>query len=125
MNIQQNSRIGIKVKSEFGDRAYAGFHHVARSWYADAVLSVSGAIDEVTFGAYSKDGGSHGEMTMEWVSLDGKPVPRLQAYSDSWKVLRLFADELLPLIEGRDITPDAFAETLCTLGFVDRTEEAQ
>ena len=45
-----------------------GYYRSSKAWYAKAVGREN---IEVNFGMYASDGGTSGEMTMEWVELAG------------------------------------------------------
>jgi hypothetical protein len=106
-----------------------GFYHFNRSWYADACRR-SDIADEVTFGLYydNGDNGCDGEMAMRWYPLrdDKPPSPRLECYSDAWRILNQFDDLIAALAvrDGQDITPKDFCELLKSLGFADLTKVA-
>jgi hypothetical protein len=82
-------------------------------------------VDDVTFGFYTPDGGTTGEMSMVWfVAGPGTTVARLGVFCDAWHALAALPDLVAAL--GRldePITPGAFCRLLVSLGFVDRTPE--
>jgi len=100
-----------------------GFFWTSKAWYAESALRDTNT--SITFGLYDpKDGGTSGEMSMVWVDLSDYGItPRLEAFSDSWKVLKSFGDVLFHLakIDGKDITEDEFVEILKSCGFRDLT----
>ena len=121
--------------SEFGDycdyngdssackklKYFRGFVWSNKAWYAEANKIKNGLIH---FGIYSADGGTAGEMSMEWMNLCEKNVPQLQAFDDSWEVLAGFKDviDALGRASGKEITDADFVKILLDCGFTDRTE---
>lgn len=99
-----------------------GFYWGSKSWHWSA-SRVDGVIDVVNFGMYHKDGGTTGEMLVEWKELSGQSVPQLKAYDDSWIALSLFADVIQILGEHDDenISPKDVVEILKRCGFEDLT----
>ena|SRR5260221_164364 len=83
-------------------------------------------VDEVMFGFYSPDGGTSGEMAIEWHQLqNGKPpAPQLTCFSDAWHALAQFKDviDAMAEVDDQDITPKEFCQLLDRCGFVDRTQ---
>jgi hypothetical protein len=81
-------------------------------------------VDEVMFGFYALDGGTTGEMKMQWELLNEQPVPRLCVFDDAWHALYQLNDVLAKLsnADGENISPKAFCEVLVSCGFVDMTE---
>jgi len=102
-------------------KLFRGFHWSNKAWYADANRLKNGC---VTFGIYSTEGGTTGEMTMEWIELCGKLVPCLEAFEDSWKVLASFKDviDALGLLDNKRITDEEFVKVLLGCGFTDLTK---
>lgn len=91
----------------------------ARAWYHRP-----GDGPEINFGMYAYEGGTSGEMTMEWIELDRRQIPRLKAFDDSWSALAMFGDLLQKMGEADDenITQGQFVEMLISCGFEDKTE---
>jgi hypothetical protein len=108
------------MKDHDGD--VRGFYHLKESWYGAANLN-GDVLDEVNFGLYSPDGGTSGEMCMEWKELGGQVVPYLIVFDDAWHTLWTFRDLLKRLAgeEGSLIGPKEFCAILSSLGFVDKT----
>lgn len=103
-----------------------GFHHLSRSWYGASILAdMEGVQDEITFGLMDPNGGTEGEMTMQWVDLGNRVVPKLTAFYDSWRVLAGFPDLIANLGEadGENISPEHFREMLKECGFTDLTKK--
>lgn len=77
----------------------------------------------VYFGMYHPEGGTSGELSVEWKELDQKLVPQLKAFDDSWSALSLFTDliKILGEVDNKYITDDEFCEILNSLGFYDMT----
>jgi hypothetical protein len=97
-----------------------GFHWSNKAWYAESNRIKNG---QIVFGIYAIDGGTTGEMIMQWIELCGKNVPQLQAFDDSWKVLAGFKDviDALALVDGKCMTDYDFAKILKDCGFKDLT----
>lgn len=102
------------------------FYHLSRAWYGTACLKDRNVTDSVTFGLYHRDGGTTGEMSVEWIPLEaGKPdSPLLNVFSDAWAVLATFQDVIKELgqCNGQAITPEQFCAILIAAGFEDFTE---
>ena len=100
---------------------FRGFHWLNKAWYAEANKLKNG---NITFGIYSTEGGTTGEMTMEWIDLSGKSVPRLQCFDDSWKALASFTNliDALGLVDDKNITEEEFVKILLGCGFTDLTK---
>ncbi|APM40500.1 hypothetical protein [Clostridium kluyveri] len=101
-----------------------GFTQLSRAWYGEVCLRNSDYVDRVIFGLYSSQGGTTGEMTVDWINLSGKIVPELNIFSDAWSALSNFHDLINVLGEhdSEDPTPEEFCKYLLDCGFMDRTE---
>ena len=103
-----------------------GYHRTSRAWYATEKDKHEPRIE---FGFYHKEGfpGTTGEMSMRWKYLDGKLVPYLHAFDDSWKVLSTFTDllEKMAQWDNKNITEDQFVQLLDKTGFIDLTKYQQ
>jgi hypothetical protein len=103
------------------------FIQLSRAFYGKDALDISGIIDEVSFGLYSPDGGTYGEMVMRWHRLGDDAVARLEVYCDGWDVLSLFCadgfmDGLAALSKKTEYpTPIMLCEFLQSYGFKDVT----
>ena len=107
-----------------------GFIQFSRAWYGPSNLKViresnPNFVDDVMFGFYSTDGGTSGEMKIDWSKLAGEIVPQLQIFNDGWHALNEFTDVLSKLAEvyDRNITPEQFCAILTECGFKDLTKE--
>lgn len=109
------------------DHCIRGFIHSTQAWYRDSLHLGKRVVDEVMFGFYALDGGTTGEMKMNWELLCDKPVPRLCVFDDAWSALYQFNDVLAKLsdVDGENITAEAFCELLLSCGFVDMTERTR
>lgn len=106
------------------DSLFWGYHQHSRSYYAANVPLGKDIADDVWFGAFSREGGTVGEMVVQWIKLDKRLVPHLQVFDDAWKVLALASQELMPKlseVDGQNITPEQFCQILNSLGFEDVT----
>jgi len=103
------------------DKLIRGFVWSNKAWYAESNNIKNGMIH---FGLYSTEGGTTGEMTMEWIELCGNIVPRLNAFDDSWEVLASFKDviDILGRVGNKNITDDDFVKILMDCGFTDLTK---
>lgn len=85
----------------------------------------AGGVDEITFGYYTPDGGTSGEMLIRWKALEaGKPpTARLESFQDSWHALATFKDVLDALGELDNTYPTVahVAQALLACGFTDAT----
>ena len=103
------------------------FIHTGRAYYAARELAREKYVDEVIFGLYAPEGGSHGEMQIcwyPWSALSIMPMlPRLECYDDGWAVLAQLRDVLdeMATVGDQDITPEAFCTLLERCGFEDAT----
>jgi len=102
-------------------KLFRGFHWSNKAWYAEANNIKNGC---VTFGIYSTEGGTTGEMTMKWIELCGDLIPRLEVFDDSWEALASFKDlvDALGLVNGKYITDEEFVKILLGCGFMDITK---
>lgn len=73
---------------------------------------------------YHPDGGTSGEMIMEWVELSNKETPRLKCFDDSWSALALFKDliDKMGSVDSMDIQEVEFCKMLDECGFKDLTQ---
>ena len=96
-----------------------GYHRSSKAWYSHVVENI-----DVTFGMYDEDeGGTTGEMIMEWKELDGKLTAQLKCFEDSWSALSLFPDLIQKLGEADsdEIQEEDFVKILDGCGFKDLT----
>jgi hypothetical protein len=84
----------------------------------------------VMFGFYAPNGGTSGEMGMEWqqwieshAGHASRTSPRLVCYDDSWHALAQFKDviDALAEVDNEDITPFEFCQILDRCGFTNRS----
>lgn len=107
---------------------------LSEAWYGEANLRPQlrpdmkpylRKVDNVEFGFYAPDGGTSGEMGVNWYQLesDGSPVLCLEVFNDAWRALAQFKDviDALAEVDGQDITPQQFCAILDRCGFVDAT----
>lgn len=100
-----------------------GFYHHNESYYAGVLPVIGGGVDQVMFGYYKPEGGSSGEMSMQWERLGGKVVPQLRCYDDAWDALSRFGDLIRRLadFDEKNISPSEFCNILKECGFQDLT----
>lgn len=98
-----------------------GYYRSTKAYYAKKYPNEN---LNVMFGMYHPEGGSSGEMQMEWQELGRDLVPQLKVYDDSWSALGLFPDLIQELAQrdGQNITEDEFCSILDKLGFKDLTQ---
>ena len=109
-----------------------GFHHSSRAW-CRAVIGEP----EIMVGLYHPKGGTSGEFAFRW-HLVGVMTPRLEVFSDAWRVLPQFNDVLEALAAFRPvetkgswwtvrspITEDDVRELLLRCGLADLTAYTQ
>lgn len=97
------------------------YHRQSKSWYKDSVRNENLSVN---FGMYHPEGGSSGEMKMEWIELGREiPYPQLKVFDDGWSALGLFPDLIQELakVDSENINDDQFCEILDRLGFEDMT----
>lgn len=107
------------------DDCIKGFHHLSRAWYGETNLKIAkiDIADEVCFGFFHPDGGTTGEMIMEFRHLGGRVVPHLSVWDDGWSALSQFCDVLAELgqVDNQNISPAQFCDILLKCGFKDLT----
>lgn len=96
-----------------------GFHRSNKAYYARKHDHPS-----IDFGLYDYEGGTSGEMCMEWVEVANKPTPLLRCYDDAWRALSSFKDlfDELEKFDSENISDDKFVEILLSCGFKDLTK---
>jgi hypothetical protein len=102
-----------------------GFRQLSKCWYGEVNLRNSKYHDDITIGFYDLEGGgTSGEFTVHWITLAGRPVPRLNIFSDGWGALAKMPELINALSEmdSTDPSPDDFATTLESIGFKNLTE---
>ncbi len=117
------------VKDQFGKDARRGYHDLTNAWYRK---ELGDKTHEIMFGIYHDEdgkgnGGTSGEIEMEWEELGKKVVPQMSAYDDSWKVLYSFQDVMAELakVDSENITPEVFCKILDSCGFINLTKYTQ
>ncbi len=108
-------------------RPVPGFYHLARAWYADAVLRARADIaDEVTFGRYVPEDGCQYECTIRWLWLGegrrARLAAHLEVFDDAFAVLRDYPRLFRALADiGESLTAAGFCSLLEQHGFRDQT----
>lgn len=97
-----------------------GYHRSSKAWYSKANYRDRVS---VSLGMYPPDGGTTGEMQMEWQELSGKQCAILKTFEDSWNVLALFTDLIQKMgeVDGQLIQEEDFCKLLDECGFKDLT----
>lgn len=97
-----------------------GYRRSSKAWYG----KINNNQTEVHFGMFHKEGGTTGEMTMEWVELSGKQCARLKCFEDGWNALALFTDLIQKMgeVDSEEIQEEDFCKMLDECGFKDLTE---
>ena len=98
-------------------------------WHSKTTLATLGddVKDEITLSLSSPDGGTSGEFNIRWEMVGGHWTPKINAYCDSWSVLREFSDVFEALADfdtgnfSKDPSPKQVCEALLKLGFRDAT----
>jgi hypothetical protein len=95
-----------------------GYHRTSKAWYSKNDGNI-----EVTFGLYYPDGGTDGEIKMEWVLLGNSLCARLKSFEDSWLALSKFTDLIHSMgdFDSKLISEDEFCVILKQCGFKDLT----
>ena len=105
-----------------------GFIILSQAWYANSTLSRqerADGVDEITLTLCAPDGTLSGEMLLRWEISDGRTVPYLRVFHESWRALASFSDLLAKLAnfsDARQPTVDQVAAVLKSCGFKDMTE---
>lgn len=96
-----------------------GFIWSNKAWYHQPEYG-----KDIHFGMYAENGGTSGEMSVEWIQLSGIDHPRLMVFNDAWSALSTFTDLLQKMGEVDDfhITQEEFVDMLLSCGFVDMTK---
>ena len=102
------------------DIAIRGYSRSSKAWYAKHLIYDN---IEVNFGMYYPNGGTDGEMTMEWIKVGSDLCAILKCFQDGWAVLSLFTDLIQKLSEVNSqlIQEEDFCKILDNCGFVDMT----
>lgn len=103
---------------------FKGFTQLSKAWYGKSNLEIERIEDNITFGFYAEEGGTTGEMSVNWVHLGGRIVPEWTIFSDGWNALSNFHDliDLLGQHDDEDPSPEQFREYLIECGFIDITK---
>ena len=101
------------------DECIRGYHRSSKAWYSKSVDEI-----EINFGMFHPDGGTTGEMNIEWIELNGQLCARLKCFEDAWSALSLFTDLIQEMgkIDSELIQEEDFAKLLDKCGFKDLTE---
>ncbi len=94
------------------ERVNRRYTYLNRLWYGQAARERD-VVDKVTFGLYHADGGTEGELAVNWLAVGDETFEQLVTFSDSWKVLASLTDVVIALGEFRGSAPSA--ETFCAL----------
>lgn len=107
------------------EKDYRSFYQSSEAYYYknNALTFPSGTVDEIYFGLSCGGGGTHGEMSMKFIELGGRTVPRLEVFDDGWETLNSFTDLLAEMagVTDENITPKEFCTILVRCGFEDKT----
>ena len=112
------------MKDHTGD--FLGFYHNAEAWHWPA-SKTRDELDSVNFGFYAPDGGTSGEMVMQWSELGGSHVPCLRVYDDAWSTLAHMSELIASLgeLDNENVSPADFCALLLAHGFKDLTQRAR
>ena len=86
-----------------------GYHRHSKAWY----FSSDRDDIDIKFGLYNKkDGGTSGEMKIEWKQLMEDLAPRLKCFDDAWKILASFKDVIdeMAKVDNQNITEEKFVK---------------
>lgn len=102
-----------------------GFICHSRQDYAD-IVPLDG-VDEIMLGIQHEQGGCLCELAFCWHMLGGKPIPRLEMYSDAWPILQTCAfaavmTQLTEMCRTSEPTPDEVSALLIAHGFKDQSD---
>lgn len=104
---------------------YRGFVWGGGSWNSSVIFPLGDVQDDITIGLYHEDGGTTGEFSIEFDTLNNSAVPHLSAYDDSWDVLVNHYSDLLRWLsehDGKNISPEDVVQALKDLGVQDNTQ---
>jgi hypothetical protein len=96
-----------------------GFHVSHRAYYSHEIKT-----PEIMIGLYYPDGEGEAEFAVRWRDIGlANPIPRLEVYSDSWRLL-FEMEELRTLSQfvSRTTTDQKFVDFLLDAGFTDLTK---
>lgn len=107
------------------DGDFRGFIILSEAYYGSVCMR-DDTVDEITLGMYCPDGGTSGEFCVQWEKLGDTFLPQLRAWEDSWSALHQFGDMLqwMASVDGKNVSPQEFAEALRDLGITDMTIRA-
>lgn len=103
---------------------HKSYVRLSEAWYYRRELRSPDVTDEVSFGYRHSEGGTLGEMAIQWTCLDGgKPALCLITYNDAWAALATFKDviDAMAEVDSERITPRQFCAILDQCGFIDET----
>ena len=75
------------------------------------------------FGLYPDDGGTMGEAALRWYNLGGELSLRIEAFDDSFAMLRECLDFMTAILQTNNPQPEQVVELLKLHGFEDTTAE--
>ncbi len=108
-----------------------GFHWGTRAYYHMPQNQKPDYIDDLSLGIYHSEGGTSGEFTIEWITLDRNVASRLKAFDDSWHVMPLMPElfTLMAQVSSDSSTPaystEDFTKRLLEKGWRDLTRYAR
>lgn len=100
------------------------FRQLSKCWYGEACLRGSDYTDQVSFGLYYPEWGCYSEALFKWFDLGWKSTPRIELFSDGWRLFRDAPGLALALadINDTDPNPEEICSLLAHIGFTDTTE---
>lgn len=119
-------KLNVYFPNEDWSQLFWGFSCFSREKFAN-ILSLLDCVDIVMLGVQCIDGSTMGELSICWHMLNGKAVPKLEAYDDAWQILQTptFAavmEELTPMSRDHAPTPDEVSAMLIAHGFTDESD---
>ena len=121
------NRLSIYFPTVNWTECFWGFFCYSRQEYAGLVPI--NAVDEIMLGVHCVGGGCLCELAFCWHMITDIPIPRLEVFSDAWKLLGAptFVEVLGQLArlaaENKVMTPDAVSALLIEHGFQDRSDQ--
>lgn len=119
------------ITEEPHDGFQKGFVRLSKAWYGEKLLADHSVIDDFTIGFYDPDvdGGTTGEFSLVFSTLDSHPVAKLEIFDDAFHALACMPELIVRLAQHDPrrgskevLTPDLLEEILLELGFVNRTK---
>lgn len=96
---------------------------LSKAWYGKTCLEDAKYKEEITFSVLDEENGLIGEVSVEWHLLNNKLSPKINIFSDAWRLFGICNDLFLTLsrFNNKDVSPEEFIKCLEMHGFKDVT----